>query len=213
MLFDIDYGIYLFVMLSNCVVGVVLVGVGVGLQKFNYIFGIMKVYCMCVGLGLFLSELYDVDNLQCQDQVGVMFVNVGKEFGLVIGCLCCIGWFDVVVLCCLIQINGVLGLCMMKFDVFDGFDEVKLCVGYKVDGKDVDILLCGVVDVVCCEFVYEMFFGWKESMVGIKMWDVLLVNVQVYLFCVQEVVGVLVDMVLMGLDCDEMILFCYLFKV
>lgn len=212
MLFDIDYGMYLFVMFSNCVVGNVVVGVGVGLGQLYYIFGIIKVYCMCVGFGLFLSELYDVDNLVCQDLIGVCLVNVGKEFGLVIGWLCCMGWLDVVVLCWVIQINGVLGFCMIKFDVLDGLEMFKLCVGYMFDGKEIDILLCGFDVVVCCQLIYEEFLGWNILIFGLKEWDVLFEIVQVYLKCVEEVVGILIVMIFIGFDCDEIILLCYFYK-
>ncbi|WP_338639563.1 adenylosuccinate synthase [Burkholderia pyrrocinia] len=212
-LLDIDHGTYPFVTSSNCVAGAASAGAGVGPQKLNYILGITKAYCTRVGSGPFPSELYDADNPQRQDQVGVTLANVGKEFGSVTGRPRRTGWLDAAALRRSIQINGVSGLCMTKLDVLDGLDEVKLCVGYKIDGKDVDILPRGAADVARCEPVYETFSGWKESTVGIKTWDALPVNAQAYLTRVQEVAGVPVDMVSTGPDRDETILLRHPFKV
>ncbi|KVF77727.1 adenylosuccinate synthase [Burkholderia diffusa] len=212
-LLDIDHGTYPFVTSSNCVAGAASAGAGVGPQKLNYILGITKAYCTRVGSGPFPSELYDADNPQRQDQVGVTLANVGKEFGSVTGRPRRTGWLDAAALRRSIQINGVSGLCMTKLDVLDGLDEVKLCVGYKIDGKDVDILPRGAADVARCEPVYETFAGWKESTVGIKTWDALPANAQAYLARVQEVAGVPVDMVSTGPDRDETILLRHPFKV
>ncbi|WP_423757785.1 adenylosuccinate synthase [Burkholderia sp. NLJ2] len=212
-LLDIDHGTYPFVTSSNCVAGAASAGAGVGPQKLNYILGITKAYCTRVGSGPFPSELYDADNPQRQDQVGVTLANVGKEFGSVTGRPRRTGWLDAAALRRSIQINGVSGLCMTKLDVLDGLDEVKLCVGYKIDGKDVDILPRGAADVARCEPVYETFAGWKESTVGIKAWEALPANAQAYLTRVQEVAGVPVDMVSTGPDRDETILLRHPFKV
>ncbi|MPV55296.1 adenylosuccinate synthase [Burkholderia metallica] len=212
-LLDIDHGTYPFVTSSNCVAGAASAGAGVGPQKLNYILGITKAYCTRVGSGPFPSELYDADNPQRQDQIGVTLANVGKEFGSVTGRPRRTGWLDAAALRRSIQINGVSGLCMTKLDVLDGLDEVKLCVGYHVDGKDVDILPRGAVDVARCEPVYETFAGWKESTVGINTWDALPANAQAYLARVQEVAGVPVDMVSTGPDRDETILLRHPFKV
>ena len=102
---------------------------------------------------------------------------------------------------------------MTKLDVLDGLEEVKLCVGYKIDGKDVDILPRGAADVARCEPVYETFPGWKESTVGINSWDALPANARAYLKRVQEVAGVPIDMVSTGPDRDETILLRHPFKV
>ncbi|WP_423392440.1 adenylosuccinate synthase [Burkholderia sp. LMG 21824] len=212
-LLDIDHGTYPFVTSSNCVAGAASAGAGVGPQKLNYILGITKAYCTRVGSGPFPSELYDADNPQRQDQVGVTLANVGKEFGSVTGRPRRTGWLDAAALRRSIQINGVSGLCMTKLDVLDGLDEVKLCVGYKIDGKDADILPRGAADVARCEPVYETFAGWKESTVGIKTWEALPANAQAYLARVQEVAGVPVDMVSTGPDRDETILLRHPFKV
>ncbi|MGN6231655.1 MAG: adenylosuccinate synthase [Trinickia sp.] len=212
-LLDIDHGTYPFVTSSNCVAGAASAGAGVGPQKLHYILGITKAYCTRVGSGPFPSELYDADNPQRQEAVGVTLANVGKEFGSVTGRPRRTGWLDAAALRRSIQINGVSGLCMTKLDVLDGLDEVKLCVGYEVDGKHFDLLPRGAAEVARCEPVYETFGGWKESTIGITQWSELPANAQAYLTRVQEVAGVPIDMVSTGPDRDETILLRHPFKV
>ncbi|CAB3789633.1 Adenylosuccinate synthetase [Paraburkholderia caffeinitolerans] len=211
-LLDIDHGTYPYVTSSNCVAGAASAGAGVGPQQLNYILGITKAYCTRVGAGPFPSELYDADNADRQEEVGLTLAKVGKEFGSVTGRPRRTGWLDAAALRRSIQINGVTGLCITKLDVLDGLEEVKLCVGYKVDGKDVDILPRGASQVAACEPVYETFEGWKESTIGITQWDALPKSAQAYLTRVQEVAGVPVDMVSTGPDRDETILLRHPFK-
>ena len=212
-LLDIDHGTYPFVTSSNCVAGAASAGAGVGPQKLHYILGITKAYCTRVGSGPFPSELYDADNPQRQVPVGLTLANVGKEFGSVTGRPRRTGWLDAAALRRSIQINGVSGLCITKLDVLDGLDEVNLCVGYKIDGKSVDLLPRGAAEVALCEPVYETFGGWKESTIGITQWSQLPANAQAYLTRVQEVAGVPIDMVSTGPDRDETILLRHPFKV
>jgi adenylosuccinate synthase len=212
-LLDVDHGTYPFVTSSNCVAGAATAGAGVGPQKLNYILGITKAYCTRVGAGPFPSELYDADNATRQEQVGLTLATVGKEFGSVTGRPRRTGWLDAAALRRSIQINGISGLCMTKLDVLDGLDEVKLCVGYRLDGKAVDILPRGASEVTRCEPVYETFGGWKESTIGITQWAGLPENARKYLSRIQEVAGVPIDMVSTGPDRDETILLRHPFKV
>ncbi|HTI16229.1 MAG TPA: adenylosuccinate synthase [Trinickia sp.] len=212
-LLDIDHGTYPFVTSSNCVAGAATAGAGVGPQKLHYILGITKAYCTRVGAGPFPSELYDAENPERQEAVGITLANVGKEFGSVTGRPRRTGWLDAAALRRSIQINGVSGLCLTKLDVLDGLDEVKLCVGYKIDGKEVDMLPRGAAEVTRCEPIYETFGGWKESTVGITQWNKLPASAQAYLSRVQEVAGVPIDMVSTGPDRDETILLRHPFKV
>jgi adenylosuccinate synthase len=212
-LLDIDHGTYPFVTSSNCVAGAAAAGAGVGPHKLNYVLGITKAYCTRVGSGPFPSELYDANNPKHQDPIGLELANVGKEFGSVTGRPRRTGWLDAAALRRSIQINGVTGLCITKLDVLDGLDEVRLCVGYKMDGKDVDILPRGAAEVERCEPVYETFSGWKTSTVGVQQWDALPANARAYLTRVQEVAGVPIDMVSTGPDRDETILLRHPFKV
>ncbi|MCG1054384.1 adenylosuccinate synthase [Mycetohabitans sp. B5] len=211
-LLDIDHGTYPFVTSSNCVAGAAAAGAGIGPHKLNYVLGITKAYCTRVGAGPFPSELYDTDNPQRQDPVGLTLANVGKEFGSVTGRPRRTGWLDAAALKRSIQINGVTGLCITKLDVLDGLDEVRLCTGYRIDGQDVDILPRGATQVSRCEPMYETFPGWKESTIGINAWDALPANARAYLTRLQQVAGVPIDMVSTGPDRDETILLRHPFK-
>ena len=205
-LLDVDHGTYPFVTSSNCVAGAAAAGAGVGPGRLSYILGITKSYCTRVGAGPFPSELYDNDNPARQDQVGVRLANVGKEFGSVTGRPRRTGWLDAAALKRSVQINGVSGLCLTKLDVLDGLESIKLCVGYTLDGKTVDILPRGSDAVARCEPVYEEFPGWNESTFGVKAWDALPEAARVYLKRVEEVVGIPIDMISTGPDRDETIL-------
>ncbi|CAG9181123.1 Adenylosuccinate synthetase [Cupriavidus laharis] len=205
-LLDVDHGTYPFVTSSNCVAGAAAAGAGVGPGRLNYILGITKAYCTRVGSGPFPSELYDNDNPARQDQVGVRLANVGKEFGSVTGRPRRTGWLDAAALKRSVQINGVSGLCLTKLDVLDGLESIKLCVGYTLDGKTVDILPRGSDAVARCEPVYEEFPGWNESTFGVKSWDALPEAARTYLKRVEEVVGIPIDMISTGPDRDETIL-------
>ncbi|VVE41734.1 adenylosuccinate synthase [Pandoraea soli] len=211
-LLDIDHGTYPFVTSSNCVAGAASAGAGVGPQQLHYVLGITKAYCTRVGAGPFPSELYDADNSARQEAIGLQLATVGKEFGSVTGRPRRTGWMDAAALKRSIQINGVTGLCMTKLDVLDGLDTVRLCVGYKIGDKTVDILPRGAVDVARCEPVYEDFPGWSQSTVGVTAWDQLPAQAQNYLKRIEEVSGIPIDMVSTGPDRDETILLRHPFK-
>ncbi len=212
-LLDVDHGTYPFVTSSNCVAGAAAAGAGVGPGRLNYILGITKAYCTRVGSGPFPSELYDNDNPTRQDAVGVRLANVGKEFGSVTGRPRRTGWLDAAALKRSVQINGVSGLCMTKLDVLDGLETIKLCVGYDLDGKRVDILPRGSDAVAACQPVYEEFAGWNESTFGVKNWDALPEAARVYLKRIEEVVGIPIDMISTGPDRDETILLRHPYQV
>ena len=197
-LLDVDHGTYPYVTSSNCVAGAAAAGAGVGPTKLNYILGITKAYCTRVGAGPFPTELYNAEGMN--DASGKHMADVGKEFGSVTGRARRCGWFDAAALKRSIQINGVTGLSMMKRDVLDGLPEVKLCVGYQVDGKQVDLLPRGADEVARCVPVYETFAGWSESTFGLTKWDELPANAQAYLNRIEQVCGVPIDIVSTGPD-------------
>ena len=205
-LLDIDHGTYPFVTSSNCVAGNAAAGSGVGPSSLHYILGITKAYCTRVGAGPFPSELYDHDNPKKQDPIGIRLAEVGKEFGSVTGRPRRTGWLDAAALKRSIQINGLTGLCMTKLDVLDGIETIRLCVGYKLDGKTLDVLPRGAEAVARCEPIFEDFKGWTESTVGITDWNKLPKTAQDYLKRVQEICGKPIAMVSTGPERDETIL-------
>ncbi|CAB1369943.1 adenylosuccinate synthase [Denitratisoma oestradiolicum] len=209
-LLDIDHGTYPFVTSSNCVAGAAAAGAGVGPGMLHYVLGITKAYTTRVGSGPFPTELYDaVDKL---DPVGKYLATKGHEFGATTGRARRCGWFDAAALKRSIQINGVSGLCVTKLDVLDGVEELKICTGYRINGAVSDILPVGADDLACCEPIYEVLPGWKESTVGVKTLAELPANARAYIKRMEETCAVPVDMISTGPDREETIVLRHPFK-
>jgi adenylosuccinate synthase len=209
-LLDIDHGTFPYVTSSNCVAGAAAAGSGVGPGMLHYVLGITKAYTTRVGGGPFPTELYDA--LDKQDPVGKHMADKGHEFGATTGRARRCGWFDAAALKRSIQINGVSGLCVMKLDVLDGIEEMKICTGYKLDGQFTDILPVGADELERCEPVYETMPGWKDSTVGVKALDGLPAAARAYIKRMEEVCGVPVDMISTGPDREETIVLRHPFK-
>lgn len=196
-LLDVDHGTYPFVTSSNCLAGQASAGAGVGPNALHYVLGITKAYATRVGSGPFPTEL--------EDAVGQRLRDRGFEYGSVTGRPRRCGWFDAAALKRSAQINGLSGLCITKLDVLDGLDELKVCTGYKVDGKTLDILPYGAESIAACTPIYESHPGWTESTLGIQQFDKLPKNAQSYLRRLEELVGTRVALVSTGPDRNETI--------
>lgn len=205
-LLDVDHGTYPFVTSSNCVAGNAAAGAGVGPGMLHYIMGITKAYTTRVGGGPFPSEL------PTDQGVGKHLASVGHEFGVVTGRPRRCGWFDAALLRRSVQINGVSGICLTKLDVLDGLSSLKLCTGYLVDGKAVDIFPVGAEEAGRCVPVYEEMPGWSETTVGVKRMEDLPANARAYVARIQELIGVPIDMVSTGPDREETIILRHPFK-
>jgi adenylosuccinate synthase len=203
-LLDVDHGTYPFVTSSNCVAGAAAAGSGVGPGALHYILGITKAYTTRVGSGPFPTEL--------ADETGRQIATRGNEFGATTGRPRRCGWFDAAALKRSIQINGVSGLCVTKLDVLDGFERLRIGVGYRVGGLDLDILPAGAEALAECEPVYEEHPGWSESTVGINRFDTLPGAAQRYLKRIEEVCGVPVDLISTGPDREETIVLRHPFR-
>ena len=195
---NIDHGTYPFVTSSNTVAGSACAGAGVGPHQLNYVLGITKAYCTRVGEGPFPTELFD--------ETGELLRKKGNEFGAVTGRPRRCGWFDGAALRRAVQINGLTGLAIMKLDVLDGMDTVKLGVGYLYKGEKIDIMPAGADAVAECEPIYEEFPGWKESTFGIQKWEDLPESAQRYLTRLAEVAGAPIAVVSTGPDRVQTIL-------
>ena len=195
---DIDHGTYPFVTSSNTVAGSACAGAGVGPHQLNYVLGITKAYCTRVGEGPFPTELFD--------ETGELLRKKGNEFGAVTGSPRRCGWFDGAALRRAVQINGLTGLAIMKLDVLDGMDTVKLGVGYLYKGEKIDIMPAGADAVAECEPIYEEFPGWKESTFGVQKWEDLPESAQRYLTRLAEVAGAPIAVVSTGPDRVQTIL-------
>ena len=178
---DIDHGTYPFVTSSNTVAGYATAGAGVGPHHLNYVLGITKAYCTRVGAGPFPTELLDEEGERIRQR--------GGEFGAVTGRPRRCGWVDGAALRRAVEINGLTGLAVMKLDVLDECDVVRLGVGYKKDGVELEVMPYGAEEVAGCEVIYEDFPGWKTSTYGIKEWDKLPAAARSYLKRLSEVAG------------------------
>ena len=201
-LLDVDHGTYPFVTSSNCVAGQAAAGAGIGPGMLDYILGITKAYCTRVGGGPFPCEL----DIETPDTPGYQMSQVGREFGTVTGRKRRCGWFDIPALKRSIQINGVTGLCITKLDVLDGLKEIKICTGYKLGDKLIDLLPMGSDEVAGCEPIFETMPGWQESTVGVKTHDALPAAAQAYLARIEQLCEVPIDIVSTGPERDETIL-------
>lgn len=207
-LLDIDHGTYPYVTSSNCVAGHAAAGSGVGPQMLHYRLGITKAYTTRVGGGPFPTEL----SIEQPGSVGHHLSSVGQERGTVTGRARRCGWLDAAALRRAMIINGISGLCVTKLDVLDGLSEVRVCSGYRLDGRIVDILPLDADDVARCEPIYESFEGWTEPTVGLTRWDQLPTGARQYLQRVQEMIGVPIDMVSTGPDRDDTIVLRHPFR-
>jgi adenylosuccinate synthase len=207
-LLDIDHGTYPYVTSSNCVAGNAAAGAGIGPDLLHYILGITKAYTTRVGSGPFPTEL----SMDVPGTVGHHLSTVGQERGTVTGRPRRCGWLDAALLKRSIIINGVSGLCITKLDVLDGLAEIKVCTGYELHGRHVDILPLDADDIVACKPIYDTFPGWTESTFGVTEWDKLPLNARRYLERVQDFIGAPIDMVSTGPDRVHTILLRHPYK-
>ncbi|HEU4532316.1 MAG TPA: adenylosuccinate synthase [Steroidobacteraceae bacterium] len=191
-LLDIDQGTYPYVTSSNTSAGGAATGTGLGPRDIDEVLGIVKAYTTRVGGGPFPTELFD--------DVGEHLSRVGHEFGAVTGRRRRCGWFDAVALRRAVINSSVSSLCVMKLDVLDGLDTVRVCTSYKVDGRTVDCSPAVPETFARSEPVYEEWAGWSESTVGITEYAQLPSNARRYLERLAELVGVPMNIVSTGPD-------------
>ncbi|RIJ30195.1 adenylosuccinate synthase [Henriciella mobilis] len=178
---DVDHGTYPFVTSSNVVAGNASAGSGVGPSAISYVLGLAKAYTTRVGSGPFPTEQ---DN-----EIGQRLGTVGHEFGTVTGRARRCGWFDSVMVRQACATSGVTGLALTKLDVLDGFEEIKVCVAYKLNGKEIDYFPAGLTDQAAVEPVYESMPGWKDSTRGARSWADLPAEAVKYVRRLEELVG------------------------
>ncbi len=178
---DVDQGTYPFVTSSNVVAGQASAGSGVGPGAVNYVLGLAKAYTTRVGSGPFPTEQ---DN-----EVGERLGTVGHEFGTVTGRARRCGWFDAVMVRQACATSGVTGLAVTKLDVLDGLEEIKVCVGYKLNGQEIDYFPAGMTDQAAVEPIYETLKGWEGSTKGARSWTQLPGEAVKYVRRLEELVG------------------------
>ncbi len=179
-LLDIDFGTYPFVTSSNVIAGQAATGVGLGPGAINYVLGIVKAYTTRVGEGPFPTELHDEDGQRLGER--------GHEFGTVTGRKRRCGWFDACLVRQTCATSGVNGISLTKLDVLDGFETLKICVGYDLDGQRMDYLPTAADQQTRCTPIYEEMPGWSESTEGARSWADLPAEAIKYVRRVEELI-------------------------
>ncbi|NNJ79712.1 MAG: adenylosuccinate synthase [Xanthomonadales bacterium] len=204
-LLDIDHGTYPYVTSSNTTVGGVCTGAGIGPNSVDYVLGITKAYVTRVGGGPFPTELFDAD--------GARLAERGAEFGATTGRPRRCGWLDAVALRRMVRLNGVSGFCVTKLDVMDGFEEIKICTKYRLDGELIDAPPLDADAWAALEPVYETFPGWSESSRGATRMEDLPANARSYLAAMEDLCGAPVHIVSTGPERSENIILKYPFDL
>ncbi|GGD43717.1 adenylosuccinate synthase [Sinisalibacter lacisalsi] len=180
-LLDIDFGTYPFVTSSNVIAGQAATGTGIGPGAIDFVLGIVKAYTTRVGEGPFPTELFDDDGQRLGER--------GREFGTVTGRQRRCGWFDAVLVRQTCLTSGVNGIALTKLDVLDGFETLKICTGYELDGAVLDYLPTAADQQARVRPVYETLEGWNQSTEGARSWAELPAEAIKYVRRVEELIG------------------------
>ncbi len=195
---DIDHGTYPFVTSSNTTAGQAAAGSGLGPRALNYVLGITKAYTTRVGEGPFPTEL--------TDDIGQRLGERGHEFGTVTGRQRRCGWFDACMVSQAVITGGITGIALTKLDVLDGLSEIKICTGYRLDGKILRHLPAGITNQASVEPIYESMPGWSGSTRGARSWADLPAEAVKYVRHVEELIGCPVSMVSTSPEREDVIL-------
>ncbi|ASP22924.1 adenylosuccinate synthetase [Antarctobacter heliothermus] len=197
-LLDIDFGTYPFVTSSNVIAGQAATGTGIGPGAIDFVLGIVKAYTTRVGEGPFPTELEDADGQRLGER--------GREFGTTTGRKRRCGWFDAVLVRQTCATSGVNGISLTKLDVLDGFETLKICVGYELDGTRLDYLPFASEQQARCVPIYEEMDGWAESTEGARSWADLPAAAIKYVRRVEELIGCPVALLSTSPERDDTIL-------
>ena len=179
-LLDVDHGTYPYVTSSNTIAGTAAGGSGLGPSAVGFVLGIAKAYTTRVGSGPFPTELHDA--------VGERLGSRGHEFGTVTGRKRRCGWFDAVLVRQSAAVSGTTGIALTKLDVLDGFDEVRICTGYRLGGETLDYFPSHAADQLAVEPIYESMEGWGDSTAGARSWADLPAQAIKYIRRIEELI-------------------------
>jgi adenylosuccinate synthase len=185
-LLDNDHGTYPFVTSSNTVAGQAAAGSGLGPTAIGYVLGITKAYTTRVGEGPFPCEL--------DDEIGQHLASVGREVGVNTGRPRRCGWFDAVLVRQTVRTSGISGIALTKLDVLDGLEEIKVCVGYELDGSRIDYLPASMGAQARVKPIYETLEGWSQTTAGARSWADLPAQAIKYVRYIEEQIGAPVAM-------------------
>jgi len=182
-LLDIDHGTYPYVTSSNTVAAQAATGSGLGPGAIGYVLGICKAYTTRVGAGPFPTELPE------GDAIGDLIGQRGREFGTVTGRRRRCGWFDAVLVRQTVRTSGIDGIALTKLDILDGLKEIKICVGYRLDGREIDYLPASEHAQARVEPIYEIAGGWEEGTARARSWAQLPAQAIKYVRRIEELIG------------------------
>lgn len=198
LLLDVDHGTYPYVTSSNIGAGQIGCGAGIGPDAVDYVLGITKAYTTRVGAGPFPTEQ---DN-----EIGQFLGERGHEFGTTTGRKRRCGWFDAVGVRQAIKIGGIHGIALTKLDVLDGLDEIKICVGYELDGQKLDYMPAATAAQENLKPIYETVSGWKDTTYGARSWNDLPAEAVKYVRHVEELIGAPVTLLSTSPERDDTIM-------
>jgi adenylosuccinate synthase len=197
-LLDIDHGTYPFVTSSNTVAANASIGAGLGPKAVGYVLGIAKAYTTRVGEGPFPSELVDA--------IGRRIGERGNEYGTVTGRARRCGWFDAVLVRQTVKTSGIDGIALTKLDILDGFEEIKVCTGYRLEGEVIDYLPAAQAAQAKVEPIYQSIEGWNAATSGARSWADLPAQAVKYVRRIEELIGAPVALLSTSPERDDTVL-------
>jgi len=196
-LLDLDYGTYPYVTSSHPVAAGACLGTGIAPNRLREIWGVAKAYTTRVGEGPFPTELTDA--------TGDRIRNRGREYGTTTGRARRVGWLDLVALRYAARVNGFTALAVTLLDVLSGFDTLKVCVAYRLDGEITRAFVADAPTLARCEPVYEALPGWREEISDCRTLEDLPPNARAYLRCIEQYVGVPIRLISVGAGREQTI--------
>jgi len=196
-LLDLDLGTYPYVTASHPIAGGVTVGAGIGPTMIDEVMGVVKAYTTRVGKGPFPTELFDEN--------GEFLREKGHEYGTTTGRARRCGWLDAVILKYSVRVSGITHFALTKLDTLTGLKKIKICTGYKFNGRIISDFPASLEDLAQCEPVYEEFDGWEEDIQGAKTFDDLPYNAQKYIRRIEELIGIKAAIISVGPERNQTI--------
>lgn len=196
-LLDLDFGTYPYVTASHPVAGGATVGAGIGPTMIDNVIGVVKAYTTRVGKGPFPTEL--------KDEIGDFLREKGYEYGTTTGRPRRCGWIDIVMLRYAVRVSGITSLALTKLDTLTGLEKIKICTGYKINGKIIENFPASLEELKICEPIYEEIEGWSENIQDVRSFEDLPLNAKKYVKRLEELVGVEFSIISVGPDREETI--------
>jgi adenylosuccinate synthase len=196
-LLDLDFGTYPYVTASHPVAGGATIGAGIGPTMIDNVIGVVKAYTTRVGKGPFPTEL--------KDEIGDFLREKGYEYGTTTGRPRRCGWIDIVMLRYAVRVSGITSLALTKLDTLAGLEKIKICTGYKINGKIIEDFPASLEELKMCEPIYEEMEGWSENIQDVRSFEDLPLNAKKYVKRLEELVGVEFSIISVGPEREETI--------